>query len=152
MPNNKGRIDAMADEAYSSYFHLRLTPAQHSALDASASRLGISRPDYVRLLLSLPVLSGDFFANAGSYVAVDTRFFSKCFIELNRQGSNLNQAVKALNTVATRIGRSVVSDSAKEAILFQGKRAVDLLIPIKGSLDVVQERLMLLGTDKMIWL
>ncbi len=89
---------------------VRFTEKEYERLDANARRLGVSRVSYIRFLVSLdfPTFVGDGDEEPGEDELEGTLlvpFINKgdvetIRVELARQGNNINQATKALNSLA----------------------------------------------------
>ncbi len=88
---------------------VRFDEKEYARLEANAKRLGVSRVSYIRLLVSLDFptfVPGDDEPGddelAGTLVVplINRADVEAIRRELSRQGNNLNQGVKALNTLA----------------------------------------------------
>lgn len=75
---------------------VRLSDGEYETLSQNAERFGLSRSAYVRSRCVY---------RPGTYVEVDRELLADCFRELRRQGVNLNQIAKEINTAA-RVARA----------------------------------------------
>lgn len=75
---------------------VRLSDSEYETLSQNAERFGLSRSAYVRSRCVY---------KPGTYVEVDRGLLGDCFRELRRQGVNLNQIAKEINTAA-RVARA----------------------------------------------
>lgn len=79
----------------------RLDEADYQKMKAEAAELGVNASDYIRLLTRLPLEC----KNADSpdaFIVIDPLTMALLSITVKRQGYLLNQAVRALNTIAQR--------------------------------------------------
>jgi hypothetical protein len=80
---------AIADETKRSrVLNFRMTQAEHERLSAEATRANLSLSDYIRAKLE----------GESSFVEIDKEALRGIHRELSRQGSNLNQIARRLNT------------------------------------------------------
>lgn len=80
--------------------HILLTPEESEQLDERASRLGMTRSDYVRFVLeamSLTPVDPDNPISSLRYIDAET--WRRLLMEFRIHGVNLNQAAKACNTL-----------------------------------------------------
>ncbi len=110
-------------------FEVRLTQGEHDMLADKARRLGMSRSDYVRLAIALPVgYARD--AAAGSplpLVAIDPWAIAALKAELAREGNNLNQAARALNLVGRKYASGSLRGDRAEEVASLAARALESL-------------------------
>ena len=84
---------------------VRLTPEENDSLDARASKLGMTKSDYIRFALeamSLTPLDPDNPIPSLSYIDAET--WRRLLMEFRIHGVNLNQAAKACNTLVRTVG------------------------------------------------
>ena len=80
----------------------RLDEPDFQKLKSEAASLGVNTSDYIRLILRLPIEAKEK-AHPDGVVIIDPFTLVRLWMDARRQGYLLNQATKALNTVALKV-------------------------------------------------
>lgn len=80
----------------------RLDEPDFQKLQAEAAALGVNTSDFIRLIVRLPIEMKTAERDE-RFVAIDPFTLARLWMDTRRQGYLLNQAVKALNTVAFKV-------------------------------------------------
>lgn len=89
-------------------FHIRMTAQERQSLDGIADQLGLTRSELVRFLAQLPTT--ELKPDSKHIVYLDKRALALIHREMRKQGTNLNQATRAINTIALRTKNSRMND------------------------------------------
>ncbi len=87
---------------------VRITPQEQKRIIENAEKLNVSTSAYLRLLANLPIEITDKFSQenindgAARMLVIDKSIFGQLRWQLSRIGNNLNQATRALNTIANK--------------------------------------------------
>lgn len=84
--------------------HLRLTPEEAERVDANAAALSMTRSEYMRFASQAVAPKADGDRPADTIAFIDAETWRHILTEFRLHGVNLNQAVKACNTLARTIG------------------------------------------------
>lgn len=80
----------------------RLDDPDFQKLKSEAAALGVNTSDFIRLIVRLPIEVKTAERNE-QFVVIDPFTLARLWTDARRQGYLLNQAVKALNTVAFKV-------------------------------------------------
>ena len=84
--------------------HVLLTFEESTALKAQAESFGMTRSEFVRFAVEVVTMCPpDTYFGAPAVVLVDSQTWRRILTELKVQGSNLNQAAKACNSMARAV-------------------------------------------------
>lgn len=121
----------------------RLDEADFKKLKDEADAMELNTSDYIRMLARLPVEAK---TDAGSerYVVIDPFTLVRLWTDARRQGYLLNQAVKALNTVAFKVRHSSEINRTLRDMLIEATVSLENLeadhADIKKGIDEIMER------------
>ena len=80
----------------------RLDEPDYQKLKSEAAALGVNTSDYIRLIVRLPIEANEK-AHLDGVIIIDPLTLVRLWMDARRQGYLLNQATKALNTVALKV-------------------------------------------------
>lgn len=106
----------------------RLDEADFAILNAACNDLQISRSDYLRYMLRVPLVA-DGIEPPGRYIVLDTSTFEGLRKELVRWGYHYNQAVRSLNAIALYIRNGTIDE----------KWFAETLDKVQGNLEAVND-------------
>ncbi len=91
--------------------HVLLTPEEADALRSKAESFGMTRSEFVRFAVeAITAGAPDEYFAMPSIVLIDSRTWRHILTELRVQGSNLNQAVRACNSMARAVVPYLTTD------------------------------------------
>lgn len=121
----------------------RLDEADFKKLTSEAAALDINTSDFIRLIVRLPI-EVKTESGADRYVIIDQLTLASLWMDSRRQGYLLNQAVKALNTVAYKVRRGSELNRTLRDMLIEATVALENLeadhTDIKEGIDELMER------------
>lgn len=98
----------------SNFFQIRLTPCEKTVLEMQAERLGMTISEYVR--------TAAIYSRSSPVVAFDVQPLRGLLFELGKQGNNLNQIARQLNTSGMRgFLPSVLEETLKKNMALYGQ-------------------------------
>ncbi len=110
------------------YVQFRLTPLEKNVLERQAKRLGMSTSEYIR--------TAAIYSRSSPIVAFDVQPFRTLLFELGKQGNNLNQIARQLNTSGTRgFLPSVLDETLKKNVTLYGQLQQTLIGLQKAMAD-----------------
>lgn len=121
----------------------RLDEPDYQKLTAEADAMGVNTSDFIRLIVRLPI---EVKAERGldRYVIIDQLTLASLWMDARRQGYLLNQAVKALNTVAFKVRHGSEINRTLRDMLIEATVALENLeadhIDIKQGIEELMER------------
>ena len=80
----------------------RLDEPDYQKLKSEAAALGVNTSDYIRLIVRLPIEANEK-AHPDGAIIIDPLTLVRLWMDARRQGYLLNQATKALNTIALKV-------------------------------------------------
>lgn len=80
----------------------RLDEPDFQKLKSEAAALGVNTSDYIRLIVRLPIEANEK-AHSDGTIIIDPLTLVRLWMDARRQGYLLNQATKALNTIALKV-------------------------------------------------
>ena len=91
--------------------HVQLTEDEARKFQDLCVKLGLSKTECVRLLISLPIDYLDHRSSAedacsAPLIGIDAKTMRSLFVELNRWGHNLNQAIRTLNGIGRQFAHN----------------------------------------------
>ena len=122
----------------SSQILLRVTPDEACAITAKAASLGLNRSEFLRLAAALPI---DYFdqdsppENPRRVVLIDRDSWMRIARESTRWGTNYNQGVRALNTIARAYAHPPKSPRAWQEVLDLSAKSLKRLRQAKEGMD-----------------
>ena len=121
----------------------RLDEPEYRKLTAEADAMGVNTSDFIRLIVRLPI---EVKAERGldRYVIIDQLTLASLWMDARRQGYLLNQAVKALNTVAFKVRHGSEINRTLRDMLIEATAALENLeadhTDIKQGIDELMKR------------
>lgn len=121
----------------------RLDEADFKKLTEEANALNVNTSDFIRLIIRLPIEAK---TDVGSerYIVIDPLTLASLWMDSRRQGYLLNQAVKALNTVAFKIRHGSEVNRTLRDMLIEATATLENLeadhADIKKGIEEIMER------------
>lgn len=121
----------------------RLDEADFKKLTEEANALDVNASDFIRLIIRLPIEAK---ADIGSerYIVIDPLTLASLWMDSRRQGYLLNQAVKALNTIAFKVRHGSEINRTLRDMLIEATATLESLegdhADIKKGIEEIMER------------
>ena len=121
----------------------RLDVPDFQKLKKTADAIGVNTSDFIRIIVRLPVeLKAD--RGLERYVVIDQLTLASLWVDARRQGYLLNQAAKALNTVAYKVRHGSDMNHSLRDMLTEASVALENIekdhADIKEGIDELLER------------
>ncbi len=121
----------------------RLDEPDFQKLKKTADAIGVNTSDFIRIIVRLPIeLKTD--RGLERYVVIDQLTLASLWMDARRQGYLLNQAVKALNTVAYKVRHGSELSRTLRDMLIEASVALENIekdhADIKKGIDELLER------------
>ena len=126
----------------------RLDEADFQKLTKEADAMGVNTSDYIRLLTRLP-LECKKIESADAFVVIDPLPLALLSITIKRQGYLLNQAVRALNTIAQRVRHGNAIDEEMCRLM---RKANSSLEKFKGDFSTATDGIEAITEKRMLFL
>ena len=130
----------------SRFVHVRLTEDESTMLRYKCAQLQMSKSDFIRMCIQLPITSVDSSPNARteSVIGIDRKTIQGILTETKRWGNNFNQGVRALNTIGRKYNASLGSSEHAKSVMENSARAMEFMNKAhEGIQDVLKEVLSL---------
>lgn len=114
----------------------RLSEDEFSTFLEHAHDLELSKSDYLRFLIRIPV-TADGLSVEGGCISLDMDSVANIYSELVRWGRHYNQAVKALNTIARQMTRGRIDENTIAELLERANK--NLAETDKGRKEILDQ-------------